>query len=94
MLWLESLNDELIRKGQRNGHAFCDDEVNLAWPSHYQEKFVHILTEIQQECPDIISEDVNVGEYYGIGWSFRMGAEVRDLIHKGSGCGHRSEERR
>ena len=31
------------------------------------------------ESPDIILEDVNVGEEYGIGRLFRRGAEVRDL---------------
>ena len=47
--------------------------------SQYQERFVDFLTEIQQECPYIILEDVNVGEDYGIGRSFRRGAEVRGL---------------
>ena len=31
---LERLNDELIRKGQRNGPACCDEEGNLAQASH------------------------------------------------------------
>ena len=35
--------------------------------------------EIQQELPDIILEDLNVGESYSIGRSFRSGAEVRSL---------------
>ena len=37
------------------------------------------MTGIQQESLDIISEDVNVGYDYGIGRSFRRGAEVRAL---------------
>ena len=64
---MESLNGELIRQGQRNGPACCYEGGKLAQASHYQETFVHFLTEIQQERPDIISEDVNVGEDYGMG---------------------------
>ena len=71
---LERLKDELIRQGHRNGHACCDEELNLAQASQYQDKLVHFLTKIQQECPDIIPKDVNVGEDYGIGRSFRRGA--------------------
>ena len=59
--WLDRLNNNFIRQGQRNGPVFCDEEGNLAQASQYQETFVHFLTEIQQERPDIISEDVNVG---------------------------------
>ena len=77
--WLESLNYWLIRQGQRNGPACCDEEVNLAQASQYQETLVNFLTEIQQERPNIILEDVNVGEDYGIGRSLRRGAEVRAL---------------
>ena len=73
------MNDELIRQGQINGHECCDEEVNLSHASQYQDMFVCFLTEIQQERPDIISEDVNVGEDYVIGRSFRRGAYVRFL---------------
>ena len=27
--WMERLNNEFIRQGQRNGAAFCDEEGNL-----------------------------------------------------------------
>ena len=37
--WLERLNGELIRQGQRNGPACCDEEGNLAQASQYQETF-------------------------------------------------------
>ena len=37
------------------------------------------MMEIQQERPDIILEDVNVGEDYVIGMSFSRGAEVGAL---------------
>ena len=47
--------------------------------SQYQETFVHFLTEIQQELPDIISKGVNIGEDYGIGRSFIRGAEIGSL---------------
>ena len=49
----------------------------MAQDSKYQDTFVHFLTGIQQECPYITMEDVNVGEDYGIGRQFRRGAEVR-----------------
>ena len=42
--WLERLNGELIRQGQRNGPACCDEEVNLAQASQYQETLVSFLT--------------------------------------------------
>ena len=59
--WMERLNDEFIRQGQRNGTACCDEEGNFDQASQYQETFVRFLTEIQQEHPDIILEDVNFG---------------------------------
>ena len=40
------------------------------------------MTEIQQERPDIIQEDVNFGEHYRIVRSFRRGAEGRALNTK------------
>ena len=55
------LNDELIRQGQRNGPAYCDEEGNLAQASQYQETFVNFSTEIRHEHPDIILGDVNFG---------------------------------
>ena len=63
---LERLNDELIRQGHRNGPACCDEEGNFAQSSKYQEMFFHFLLEIHQERLDIITEDVNVGDDYGI----------------------------
>ena len=55
------MNDELIIQGQRNGPVCCYEEGNLAQDSYYQDNFAHFLTEIQQERPDIITEDANVG---------------------------------
>ena len=66
-------------KGHRNVPECCDEEGNLDQYSHYQETFVHFFTEIQQKHPDIISDNVNVGEEYDIRGSFRMIAEVRAL---------------
>ena len=37
------------------------------------------MTEIQQKCLDIILQDTNLGEEYGIERSFKRGAEVRLL---------------
>ena len=37
------------------------------------------MTEIQQERPDIILEDANVGEEYGIKRSLIRGVDIRDL---------------
>ena len=73
------MNCELTRKGQRNGPACCDEEGNLAQASQYQEMFVHFPTETKQERLDIISENVNAGEDYGIGSSLIRGAYVRAL---------------
>ena len=77
--WLESLNDYLISQGQINGLGCCDEEGNSDQDSQYQATFVHFLTEIQQERPDIILGDVNFGEDYVIGRSFGRGAGVREL---------------
>ena len=77
MWWLERSNDELTRQRQRNGPRCCDEEGNLDQSLQYQETFVNFLTEIEQECPGIIIKDVNFGEDYGIGRSFRTGAEIR-----------------
>ena len=55
----------------------------MARDSEYQEAFAHFLTDIQQkiqqECPDITLDDVNIGGEYGIGRSFRRGADVISL---------------
>ena len=40
------------------------------------------MTEIQQERPDTISDDVNVGNDYGIRRSFKRGAYVKALNTK------------
>ena len=69
----------MVRKGHKNIPACCDEEGDLAQAYQYQENFVHYLKEIQQECPDIISENVNVGEDYGIIRLFRRVVEVRTL---------------
>ena len=60
MWWMDKLNDELIRQGQRNVPTFCDEEGNLAQSLQYQETFANFLTEIQQES-GIILGDTNVG---------------------------------
>ena len=64
---METLNNELIRQGQKNGPTYCDEEGNLAQDPQCQEMFVHFWMDIKQERPGIIAEDVNVGEEYGIG---------------------------
>ena len=51
---LYRLKYELIRQGQRNIPACCDEEGKLDQASQYQEMFVKFLTEIQQEHPDMI----------------------------------------
>ena len=42
-------------------------------------KIRFFLTEIHQECLDIVSEDMNVEEEYEIGSSLTRGAEVKQL---------------
>ena len=64
--WLERLNNKFINKVQRNCPVCCYKEGNLDKAWQYQDKFVHFLTEIQQERSDIISGCVNVGEDFGI----------------------------
>ena len=51
----------------------------MAQSYHYQENFVHYLRYIKQEREDIISENVNVGEDYGIRRSLRRGTKVWNL---------------
>ena len=58
------MNGEFLRKGHINGPACYHEEVFDINPT---------------EKPDIITEDVNVGEDYGKGRSLRRGAEVRYL---------------
>ena len=74
--------DKSIRQGQRNGPACHYEEDNLSQDSQYQENLVHFLTKIQQERPDPISEDVNVGENFGIVRSFIRGEYFRALNTK------------
>ena len=64
---MERLNAELVRQGQENGPVWCDEKGNLAQASQCQETFVNNLKGIKQERPDIIPENVNVGENYSIG---------------------------
>ena len=43
ILWLERLNNELISPGQINVPACCDEGVNLAETSQYQETFLNFF---------------------------------------------------
>ena len=63
------------QQGQNTGPTCCDEGGKLAQLSQYQEYFVYFQREIQQEHPDIIPENVDVGEYYVIVRYISRGAE-------------------
>ena len=60
---------------QNTGPTYCDEGGKLAQLLQYQEYFVYFQREIQQEHPDIIPDNVDVGGYYVIVSYIRRGAE-------------------
>ena len=72
--WLEILNGELGHNGYNNGSVWFVEEVKLYHKSQYKDTFVYYLSEIQQELPDIIMENIDVVEGYGICRSFWRGS--------------------
>lgn len=80
--WVEQLVLVLAEQGQMNGPTFCDEQGNVASSAGYQRVFVEFLRRVQRRKPDLIPSEVNVGEEYSIGRSFRRGSETRALNAK------------
>jgi len=72
-LWIKRFLDVCSRNGRTRGAAFVAPrgEPSYQW---FEREILERLQGIQQSFPDLIAEDVQVLEEYGLSRSFRRGA--------------------
>jgi hypothetical protein len=68
--WLDWLVQAREEEGFTNGPAFRDGEGNLATSRAYEDLFIEVLSEIQEERPDLIPATVEVTDH-GLSRSWR-----------------------
>lgn len=68
--WLEWLVAVRFEEGRVQGPAFCDENGNMEYSRIYEDLFLEILAEIQEERPDLIPESVDVTDH-GLSRSWR-----------------------
>jgi hypothetical protein len=71
--WLERLVDLREGQGKFHGPAFDDGNGQVILSGVYETVFHDLLREIQEDRPDLISAEVEVGEVYGFYRSLRRG---------------------
>jgi hypothetical protein len=52
-------------QGKFHGPAFDNGDVNIVASGVYETLFYDTLREIQEDCPDLIPADIDIGEVYG-----------------------------
>ena len=78
-VWTERLITVLEQCGRLDGWVFCDwheMEEQRAMGS-FEEEVFGMLTKVQVEHPEIIPEEVDVADVYGLARSARRGATTR-----------------
>ena len=78
-LWLERLVWLLVReeKNMQAGPAFCDEQGNMLRSFTLNAEFHQALSKVQTKRPDLIPQDLEVEEHYGIFRSLRRGSLTR-----------------
>ena len=76
-VWFDRILSWHESRGHTRGPAFRDSRGKRCPPSHYAQSIMDMLTKIQKQHPDLISEKTNVPEEFGVGRSFRRGATSR-----------------
>jgi hypothetical protein len=68
--WLERLVAVRFEEGRVQGPAFCDENGRMEYSRTYEELFLEVLLEIQEERPDLIPESVDISDH-GLSRSWR-----------------------
>jgi len=76
-LWTQRLVQVLESLGITSDWVFQDEKGHQRPMSHFSDFFFKTLLEIQEECPSLISADMNVLEDFGLARSARRGASTR-----------------
>jgi hypothetical protein len=59
--WLVTVRQQ--EEGQTRGPAFCDEAGMVAYSRNYEDLFIEVLSEIQEERPDLIPPTVDVTDH-------------------------------
>jgi hypothetical protein len=68
--WLEWLVAVRQEEGRSNGPAFCDETGRVVYSRNYEDVFIDVLSEIQEERPDLIPATIDVTDH-GLSRSWR-----------------------
>jgi hypothetical protein len=77
LLWIDRLIDILGKKGVSTGWAFRDEHGQQSKMSDFEDIMFDTLIVIQEECPGLIPETLDVLNACGLARSFRRGATTR-----------------
>ena len=77
LLWIDRLIDILGKKGVSTGWAFRDEHGQQSKMSDFEDIMFDTLIVIQEECPGLIPETLDVLDACGLARSFRRGATTR-----------------
>jgi hypothetical protein len=72
--WVGRYMQSLVDRGIRNGHLFWDANGSRMKAGYFEPQFFHRLSQVQQSNPELLSQDIEVEEEFGIFSSFRQGA--------------------
>ena len=78
--WLEWLVQAREEEGFTNGPAFRDSDGKLATSRVYEDMFIEVLSEIQEERPDLIPASVEITDH-GLSRSWRRTSTSIALAH-------------
>jgi hypothetical protein len=73
-VWVERLIEVREKAGRVRGPAFCDRAGGVAGSQAYDAGFVERLLELQAARPELIPQEVDIGEQFGLSRSFRRGS--------------------
>jgi hypothetical protein len=83
--WVERMLDWYSRRGIASGPVFRNKWGDRAKAVDFQSPIFAKLLEIQCDCPELISRDIDVPGEYGMARSFRRGSDTQALNRKVSG---------
>ena len=77
LVWVNRLIDLHGEKGITTGWAFRDEHGRQSKMSDFEDVIFDTLLDIQEECPGLIPDALNVLDAFGLARSFRRGATTR-----------------
>jgi len=72
--WVGRYMQILMSRGIQNGPLFQDVNEGRLRASYFEPQFFHRLSQVQHSNPELLSQDIEVEEEFGISRSFRRGA--------------------